>query len=78
MRKVIAIASVAVFMFCAVAFAEDAAKSAAAPVQKESMVRKFFGDSKALVTKQIPETKKSATNRIFERTDKKSTPCAVK
>jgi hypothetical protein len=78
MKKVIAIAFVTMFMLGTVAFAEDAAKPAAAPVQKESMVRKFFGDSKDLVTKQIPETKKSATNRMFERTDKKSASCSAK
>lgn len=66
MRKLLAFTvTMALVMSCAAAYAGE---KAAAP-EKESMVRTFFGDAASLFRKQIPETPKSQTNRMWERTE---------
>jgi Spy/CpxP family protein refolding chaperone len=79
MKKALAIAVMTMFMLGTVAFAEEAAKPAAAPAAKaasgeKSVPKTFFGDAQDLVTKKIPETpnQKSKTHRIWNQTGKKA------
>ncbi|MGB2600840.1 MAG: hypothetical protein WBD00_07545 [Candidatus Omnitrophota bacterium] len=69
MRKAIALIVILMLvMSSTVAFAAE--KAAPAQTQKESVVRKFWGDAADLFRKQIPETpdQHSETHRIWEQT----------
>ena len=77
MKKLVAILIICIFAIGTVsAFAAEAAKTTATSAAP-STVKTFFSDAKDLFTKQIPETQKSKTNRMFERTGEKAAPAAA-